>query len=270
MIEGDQSNGAGPNGPWLRVLVIGGYGVFGDRIAGLLLDKARLTMLIAGRSLARVQTFCQSMGPTPARLIPAVFDRDCDVDEQVRALKPDLIVDGSGPFQAYGDKPYRVAEAAIDEGVDYFDVADGADFVEGIASLDAGAKARGVTVLTDVSNFPVLTAAVIAELAKVLKRVDGIAGGIAPSPFAGVGRNVIRAIASYSGKPVCLLENGTVATAYGLTDTRYWTIAPPGRLPLGRRLFSLVDVPDNSSFFGRDSGPSGWMPRRCPVSCITP
>ena len=57
-----------------------------------------------------------------------------------------------------------------------------------------------------------------------------VTGGIAPSPYANVGENVIRAIASYAGKPV-----GTgrgQATAYALVDTRRYTIArglPPPR-----------------------------------------
>ena len=68
--------------------------------------------------------------------------------------------------------------------------------------------------------------------------------GIAPSPFAGVGENVIRAIASYAGKPVAVWRNGKPGFAYGLTETRRFTIAPPGALPLRSRLFSLVDVPD--------------------------
>ena len=40
-------------------------------------------------------------------------------------------------------------------------------------------------------------------------RVDTlIRGGIAPSPYAGVGENVIRAIAGYAGQPVELKRDG--------------------------------------------------------------
>jgi hypothetical protein len=55
---------------------------------------------------------------------------------------------------------------------------------------------------------------------------------------------VIRAIASYAGKPVDLLRDGQKAIAYGLTESRRFTICPPGKLPLHSRRFSLVDVPD--------------------------
>jgi hypothetical protein len=95
-----------------------------------------------------------------------------------------------------------------------------------------------------VSSFPVLTAAVVRSLAHGMARVESVTAGIAPSPFANVGLNVIRAIASYAGKPVTLLRDGRQAVGYGLLDTLRYTIAPPGRLPLYPVRFSLVDVPD--------------------------
>ncbi len=98
--------------------------------------------------------------------------------------------------------------------------------------------------LSGVSSFPVLTAAVVRRLARGMARVDSVIGGIAPSPYANVGINVIRAIASYAGKPVAMIRDGRPATGYALVDARRYTIAPPGRLPLYPVRFSLVDVPD--------------------------
>ena len=76
-----------------------------------------------------------------------------------------------------------------------------------------------------------------------MARVEAIAGGIAPSPYADVGRNVIRAIASYAGKPVRCCATAARRQRYALIDSRRFTIAPPGRLPLDSRRFSLVEVP---------------------------
>ena len=72
----------------------------------LLADEARLTLVIAGRSLGQAQAFCAALAAR-ATLIPAAFDREGDVDAQLGAVAPDIVVDASGPFQAYGD-PYRV------------------------------------------------------------------------------------------------------------------------------------------------------------------
>jgi hypothetical protein len=225
----------------MKVLILGGYGTFGGRLARLLADEARLTLVIAGRSLAQAQAFCAA--PATATMVPKTFDREGDVEAQLAALAPDIVVDATGPFQAYGD-PYRVVRAAIARDINYLDLADGSDFVKGVAQFDAGATSRGVFVIAGVSSFPVLTAAVVRRLARGMTRVEQISGGIAPSPYAGVGLNVIRAIAGYSGKQVTLVRDGRKTTAYGLTESRRYTIAPPGRLPLGSIRFSLVDVPD--------------------------
>jgi hypothetical protein len=149
-----------------------------------------------------------------------------------------------GPFQIYGDDPYRVVKACIANGVDYMDLADGSDFVKGIPQFDQAAKAKNLYILSGVSSFPVLTAAVIRKLSYDMTCVQTIKGGIAPSPYAGVGLNVIRAIASYAGKSVSLIRGGKPATGYALTETMRYTICPPGHLPLKNTLFSLVDVPD--------------------------
>jgi uncharacterized protein DUF4166/saccharopine dehydrogenase-like protein len=228
------------------ILILGGYGTFGGRLARLLADEARLTLVIAGRSRTKAEAFCATLGGAAktTKAIPAAFDREREVEPQLRVIKPDIVVDATGPFQVYGDNPYRVVEAAIALGVHYVDLSDGADFVRGISRFDDAARARGVFVLSGVSSCPVLTAAVVRRLSVGMARVDSIAGGIAPSPYAALGLNVIRAIASYAGKPVALLRGGRRTSAPGLIDSRLFTVAPPGRLPLHARRFSLVDVPD--------------------------
>ena len=110
----------------LKVLILGGYGTFGGRLARLLADEDRLTMIIAGRSQAKAQSFCADLPSTP---VPAVFDRDGDVERQLRELAPDVVVDATGPFQFYGADPYRVVRAALALGIHYLDLADGSDFV---------------------------------------------------------------------------------------------------------------------------------------------
>ena len=174
----------------LKVLILGGYGTFGGRLAQLLADEARLTLIIAGRSIARrpPRVSAPTAGERSERrrhsIVPrrtlarpgssrgAQFDRDGDVERQLRELAPDVVVDATGPFQAYGDDPYRVVRAALALGIHYLDLADGSDFVEGIAQFDAAARARGVFVLAGVASFPVLTAAVVRRLAPDMARVE--------------------------------------------------------------------------------------------------
>jgi Domain of unknown function (DUF4166)/Saccharopine dehydrogenase NADP binding domain len=228
----------------MRVLIVGGYGVFGARLVQLLEDDARLTLLVAGRSFERARGLCAARTASAARLLPVQFDRSRVDAAALGALKLDLVVDASGPFQAYGDDRYRLIEACIEGGINYLDLADGSEFVDGVARFDAAARAAGVFVLSGVSSFPVLTAAVVRRLSGDLSQVLSIRGGIAPSPYAGVGTNVIRAIASYAGQAVERVRDGRVGLGHPFTESMRFVIAVPGQVPLRRRRFSLVDVPD--------------------------
>lgn len=228
----------------LTILVLGGYGTFGARIVALLESDPRLTLIVAGRSLEKARRFCDARSGAVARLHPVDLDRDGDVEAKLASLRPDILVDASGPFQAYGDEPYRVVKACIARRVNYLDLADGLQFVAAIRTFDEEALSAGCFVLSGVSSFPVLTAAVTRRLSHDLARVDVIRGGIAPSPYAGIGENVMRAIAGYAGQPTTLKRDAKLTIGRPLLEHMRFTIAPPGSLPLHNRLFSLVDVPD--------------------------
>jgi hypothetical protein len=155
-----------------------------------------------------------------------------------------VLVDASGPFQAYGEARFGLIEACIAQRTNYLDLADGSEFVAGVSAFDAAARAAGVFVLSGVSSFPVLTAAVVRRLSHGMTQLASIRGGIAPSPYAGVGENVIRAIAGYAGRAVQRRRGGRAEAGYPFTESVRYTIAVPGRIPLRSTLFSLVDVPD--------------------------
>jgi hypothetical protein len=228
----------------LRVLIVGGYGTFGARLVQLLEEEPQLTLLVAGRSLERARAYCAGRTQAAATLLPTAFDRTHREPGSLAALSAELVVDASGPFQSYGEDRYRLIEHCLALRVPYLDLADGSAFVQGVERFDAAAREAGVFVLSGVSSFPVLTAAVARRLGTDLARVFSIRGGIAPSPYATVGRNVIRAIASYAGQEVAIRRDGREVRARALLDSHYRVIAVPGRIPLARRRFSLVDVPD--------------------------
>jgi hypothetical protein len=225
----------------MKILILGGYGVFGGRLARLLSDSPGLELLICGRSLDRAEAFCAGYRGLPL-VHPVALDRR-DIVQGLDAHAPDLVVDASGPFQDYGADGYRVIRACIEAKIDYLDFADAADFVFGVSQFDAQAKDAGVFVLSGVSSFPVLTAAVLREMARKMT-IAVVEGGIAPSPYAGIGLNVMRAVVGYAGAPVKLWRNGKPAYGTGLAESMRFTVAAPGCLPLRNIRFSLVDVPD--------------------------
>jgi hypothetical protein len=225
----------------MKVLILGGYGVFGGRLAQLLRDEAGVELLIAGRDLDRARRFCEAQAGA-ARMRPLRVDRG-SVEAVLAAERPDVLVDASGPFQAYGADPYRVLRAALAAGVNYLDFSDGADFVAGVGQFDEAARAAGVWALSGVSSFPVLTAAVLREIGRTMT-IRRVTAGIAPSPYAGVGLNVLRAVLGYAGAPVAVWRGGRKVEAVGLGESLRRTVAPPGALPLTNLRYSLVEVPD--------------------------
>lgn len=225
----------------LVILIVGGYGTFGGRSVELLEHLPQLTLIVSGRSAEKARAFCASRGAVAATLVPAHFDRAGDVAAQIAQHKPDIVLDASGPFQDYGRDAYRLVEACIAARINYIDLADSAGFVDGIAAFDDAARAAGIFVLTGVSSFPVLSAAVAKTLARDMGPIRRVTGGIAPSPYAGVGANVIRAIAGYAGQEISLGRR----RAHALTESLRYTVAPPGLKPLRSIRFSLVEVPDN-------------------------
>ncbi len=226
----------------MRVLIVGGYGTFGGRLVDLLLGSNHLTLLVAGRNIVAARAFCEARSSAKAQLIAVEFDRNAP--HTIKELKPDFVVDASGPFQIYGTDAYALPRACIEHGINYLDLADGATFVEDIAQMDEAAKSAGVVVLSGISSFPVLSAAVGKVLASQLDEVFTIQAGIAPSPFAGVGINVIKAIASYAGQPVDILRDGSWTKAAGFYDSRVMQVHVPGTIPLPPIRFALTEVPD--------------------------
>lgn len=225
----------------MKVLILGGYGVFGGRLAQLLTEERGWELLIAGRDGAKAGRFCDAFQGA-ARVRPLRMDRR-EAAEVLSRERPDAVVDASGPFQGYGPDPYVVLRGAVAAGVNYLDLSDGAEFVAGVGAFDAEARERGVWALSGASSFPVLTAAVLEAMrGRMVPR--RVVAGIAPSPYAGVGTNVLRAVLGYAGKPVAVRRGGAAATAVGLGESRLLTVAPPGRLPLKALRFSLVEVPD--------------------------
>lgn len=227
----------------LRVLVIGGYGTFGGRLVRLLSSEPGLHLLVAGRSRHRAASFVARVDGA-ATLEAIALDRNGDLAAAFAEHRPDVVVDASGPFQGYGEGPYRVVEAALAGNCHYLDLADDRQFVLGIRKYNRAASEAGLVMLSGLSSCPALTAAVYRRITRDFSSVDSVSGGIAPSPYSGVGPNVVRAIASYAGKPVALRQEGASRRGYPFTETRRRTIGPPGVLPLRSLTFSLVDVPD--------------------------
>lgn len=219
----------------MKVLILGGYGVFGGRLARLLLRDA-VEVVIAGRSLAKAEGFARAHGGAALAL-----DKGDVAALKAALAQVDVVVDAVGPFQGYGD--YAVAEAAIAAGCHYLDLSDDAGFTAGISALDAAAQAAGVMVVSGVSSVPALSSAAVEALRGGLDEITLIDTAILPGNRAPRGRSVMEAILSQVGRPLAQWRGGA------WVDTPAWGGAVTKALPKGlRRPASPIGAPDLALF----------------------
>ena len=225
-----------------RVLIIGGYGHFGSYIARELAQEAAVQLIIAGRSLKRAEEFCQQL----AAVHPAeahAMDIQEPLGTQLSVIKPFLVIHTSGPFQS---QDYNVAEACIEYGCHYLDLADGRAFVAGIDILDAKARAAGVLVVSGASSVPAFSSAVIDHHKHQFAKLESIDYGISTAQQASPGLATTQAILGYCGKPFKTIKGSAQSAVYGwqgLTRHAY--------TGLGKRCLSYCDIPDLDLFTKR-------------------
>ncbi|MGF7151788.1 hypothetical protein FHS96_005456 [Sphingomonas zeicaulis] len=217
------------------ILIIGGYGGFGARLARRLAARGH-RLIVAGRSLDKARRFCATLGDAE----PARVDRTGDVADALATLRPDLVIDAAGPFQAGG---HAVPRACIAAAIPYVDLADARGFVTGIGALDAAARAAGVAIVTGASSVPALSGAAVRAITQDMAAVRSVEMAITASNRAGAGPAVTRAVLSYAGQALPLWRGRRWATGFGWQKMRRMRFAVAGRPPLDR-LVALADVPD--------------------------
>ena len=219
----------------MKIVVIGGTGVFGERLARMLVRDGH-DVTIAGRRAAPLAALADDIGAGHL-----VLDRGGDL-APLWASAPDIVIDAAGPFHAYGDDPYRLPKAAIAQGCHYLDLADDADFCAGIVALDPAAKAAGVFALSGVSSVPALSSAVVAALSGG-DPIDTIETAILPGNQAPRGQAVVDSILYQAGTPIEEQIAGVPTKVRSWSNPRWFTLEP-GMTRLG---FS-IRVPDQVLF----------------------
>lgn len=218
-----------------RVMILGGYGFFGRRIASALARNPQIQLVIAGRNLEKATAFAYEIG-LRAENARALDATNPQFAAQLRKLGINTLIHTAGPFQ---DQNYAVAQAAIQAGCNYLDLADGREFVSGIGKLDAAARAANVAVISGVSSLPALSSAVLDRYLSEFSRLDTARIGIT-SGAAVPGIATLQAVLGYCGQPFRVLENGQWIVEYGWLDrVEHEFPKQVGPRPLGR-----CDVPD--------------------------
>ena len=222
-----------------RVLVIGGYGNFGSFIVRDLAGEKDLRLIVAGRTPENARRFVESLPPTNR---PEIHDLDINRNLQasLEALKPDIVIHTSGPYQ---DQGYGVAEACIAQRCHYIDLADARDFVAKISRLHERACKAGVLVISGASSVPCLTSAIIDHYREDFAKVTRVDYAIATAQQTNRGLATTSAVLSYAGKSFETLINGRMQNVYGWQGLQFRKFEG-----LGYRALGNCDVPDLELF----------------------
>jgi saccharopine dehydrogenase-like NADP-dependent oxidoreductase len=221
------------------VLVLGGYGFFGARIAAGLARNPSIRLLIAGRDHSQAKSLARALKLSDDQAIQ-VDATSRDLSSTLRSLGVNTLIHTAGPFQG---QDYKVACDAIDAEANYIDLADGRSFVAGIGALNHKARNQGVVVVSGASSVPALSSAVVDEYVSAFQRIESIRLGIGSGARA-PGLATVRGVFGYCGKPIRRLENGAWVDTYGWLDLRRYEFPQP----VGRRWLGSCDVPDLELF----------------------
>lgn len=153
-----------------KVLVLGGYGTTGRTLCELLLERADVEIVVAGRDLDKGESAAAELSRRfPGRVTARAADA-ADATSLARALDGvDLIAVAASVLQHVG----TVAQAALDAGADYFDLLlSGEEKQAALERLRPRVRADGRCFITDGGIHPGLSAALIRALAPAFGRLE--------------------------------------------------------------------------------------------------
>ena len=222
-----------------RIVIIGGTGHFGGRICRRLVDEPNIELVVTSRDLARAEALANELCAIAeaGNISAAALDQSSsDFAVRLSELSPNIVIHTAGPYQG---QDYRVAEACIEAGSHYIDLADGREFVSGFEALNDDAKRNNLLLVSGASTLPGVSSVVIDSLRDRFKNIQKIDISIAPAHQTPRGKSTISAVLSYCGRPVRMLIDGQWETKHGWQDLRRH------RYPdFGMRLSAACDVPD--------------------------
>ncbi len=168
------------------------------------------------------------------------MDMSKNLKEVLADVDPFVVIHTSGPFQ---QQDHFVAQACIEQGCHYIDLADARAFVVGIGALDAAAKRRQLLICSGASSVPCLTSSIIETYRNSFRTLHEVDYGIATAQVTNRGFATTSAILSYVGRAFPTLFEGEMIDVYGWQNLRRRRFDG-----LGWRFMGNCDVPDLALF----------------------
>ncbi len=220
------------------VLILGGYGTFGKRIALALCQKG-YHVVINGRNHEKAKSLLNDIinKQHDAKISTACFDVYTELTEQLTLVSPDLVIHTCGPFQG---QDTQIAQIIIRSGCHYIDLSDGREYVGHMMELNELAQQHGVIAITAASTVPTLSSAALTYLQNKYQIVefDQVKMGISPGQKTERGLATTKAVLSYIGKQIPTWR-GNKSKAFG------WQNIYLQKYPhINNRLMGNCEAPD--------------------------
>lgn len=176
-----------------QVLILGGSGCIGSRIAADLLAHTSADVTIAGRNLStglRVQQMLTRNNRNAAyrcQFVPIHLDDWICL--QTAITQSDLVIDCAGPFHK---RNAMVLKLCIDLGSNYIDVSDHPSFTCKAIALRTKAAAAGITAIVNTGIFPGISNSMARRDIEQLDQVDTVHLSCVVGGSGGAGRTLMR------------------------------------------------------------------------------
>jgi saccharopine dehydrogenase (NAD+, L-lysine forming) len=182
------------------IVVVGGYGVVGRRIASRLAPEFPGRVVIAGRDERKAASVCRELGhDTRARRI--------DVNDSASVASA---LDGAGTVMTcVAQREFHVLRAAIARGLAYTDIAPRLAFWQGAQEMDSMARRTGAHVVLGAGLSPGISNMMAAQLAERLGRVDRVETAILLSLGDEYGPDSLHHVLEAITQPFDVLRDGS-------------------------------------------------------------
>jgi len=202
-----------------RVVIAGGRGFFGQRVAELL-GGLGVAPVIAGRA-----------GP----LELDVEDRGSLHDVLRRG---DVVVDAAGPFQS---RTTALVEAACEVGADVIDIDESLVHARRVDALADRVRASGISVRSTCSAVSTVAAALVRHSG--IERPVRVSALVAPASRETAHAGTVRALLASVGAEVDVWRDGRFITVAGWRESRAFALPPLASLPRRRAYLVASALP---------------------------
>lgn len=219
-----------------NVLILGGYGNFGQLIATALCQDPNISVIISGRNGQKAKKLAESLNCQYMQ-IDAMHD---NLMTTFNSHNIHLVISTIGPFQ---NQSYHIAEAAIAANIHYIDLADSREFVENIVQFNNIAQEKSLFICSGASTVPSLSSAVVNHYMSEysdLKSIDITLSASEKVP----GISTLSAVLSYCGQKFIIWKDQQWQSVYGLQNLAHHQFY---HLP-NKRWVANCNVPDLALF----------------------